>query len=66
MICEFNQRDDVLVDYVEGTLQPHLRKKFEAHYFICSECFTQLLRLEEIITLLRREGEIIFRNERSR
>lgn len=66
MICEFNQRDDVLVDYVEGTLQPHLRKKFEAHYFICPECFTQLQRLEEIIPLLRREGETLFRNERSR
>lgn len=66
MNCEFKQRDEVISDYVEGTLQPHVRKKFEAHYFLCRECFTQLQRLEQIIPFLRREGETIFRADHSR
>lgn len=66
MTCELNQRDDLIIGYVEGVLPLHLRKKFEAHYFLCSECFAQLQRMEQVISLMRREGEDIFRDDRGR
>lgn len=64
MTCELNQRDDLIIGYVEGVLKPQLRKEFEAHYFLCSECFTQLQRMEQIISLMRREARSIFPNDR--
>jgi len=65
MTCELNQRDDLIFGYVEGVLPPPVRKKFEAHYFLCSECFTQLQRMEQIIPFMRREAAV-FRDDRSR
>lgn len=64
MTCELNQRDELIIGYVEGVLKPQLQKEFEAHYFLCSECFTQLQRTEQIISLMRREAQSIFLNER--
>jgi hypothetical protein len=37
-----------------------MRKTFEAHYFVCADCFETLQSLEQIIWLLRRRGEFIF------
>ncbi len=62
MPCEFGQRDDIFIDYVEGALNRRIRKIFEAHYFVCADCFKTLQRLEQIIWLLRRRGQVIFRN----
>lgn len=60
MACEFRQRDDIFIDYVEEALNRRTRKTFEAHYFVCADCFKTLQRLEQIIWLLRHRGEIIF------
>ncbi len=60
MTCEFQNRDDIAIDYIEGRLQPSTRKKFEAHYFVCDECFKALQRIEQVLWLIRHRGESIF------
>jgi anti-sigma factor RsiW len=60
MTCEFSRRDDIIIDYVEGALPPYMRKKFEAHYFLCEQCFETLQAMERIILLMRRRSETIF------
>jgi len=60
MTCEFQNRDDIVNDYIEGRLQPSIRKKFEEHYFVCDECFKALQRMEQVLWLMRRRGDSIF------
>jgi len=63
MTCEFNQRDDVIVNYIEGALPPYMRKKFEEHYFLCNQCFETLQDMEQIVLQMRGQGEFIFREK---
>jgi len=60
MTCEFQNRDDIVMDYIEGGLKPSVRKRFEEHYFVCDECFNALQVMEQALWLMRRRGESIF------
>ncbi|MCG3120510.1 MAG: hypothetical protein ALAOOOJD_03251 [bacterium] len=60
MTCDLLQRDDNIIGYVQGSLKPSARKRFEEHYFICAECFQALQRLEQIVVVLRHYGAYIF------
>lgn len=62
MPCEFGPRDDIFIDYVDGALNRRICKQFEAHYFVCADCFKTLQRLEQIIWLLHHRGDVIFMN----
>jgi hypothetical protein len=60
MACKFQNHDNIVVDYIEERVQPSTRKKFEAHYFVCDECFKALQRMERVLWLMRHRGDSIF------
>lgn len=60
MFCDLPHRDDTISGYIEGSLKPGARKRFEEHYFICAECFQTLQRLEQIVAVLRHSSASIF------
>jgi tetratricopeptide (TPR) repeat protein len=64
MGCEYAERDDVIAEYVEGTLTGDAREAFEAHFFGCDRCFTQLQMTEKLIGAMEHHGEQIFADHR--
>ena len=60
MGCEYEERDEVIVDYVEGSLTGDAREAFEAHYFGCDRCFAQLQMTEKLIGTMLQHGEKVF------
>lgn len=41
----------LVTEYLEGTLDPHLRRRFDAHLATCPGCQTYLEQLHETIRL---------------
>jgi tetratricopeptide (TPR) repeat protein len=60
MDCEYATRDDVIVEYVEGSLGDDAREAFEAHYFGCDRCFAQLQMTEKLIGSMQKYGDEVF------
>jgi tetratricopeptide (TPR) repeat protein len=65
MDCKYADRDDVVVEYVEGTLTGDEREEFEAHFFGCDRCFAQLQMTEKLIGTMQTRGEEIFASFRN-
>ena len=45
---------EVITDYLEGTLGPDDRRRFEAHLAACPYCVTYLDQMREVIATLGR------------
>jgi len=60
MDCKYAENDDFIVDYVEGNLADDAREAFEAHYFGCDRCFTQLQMNEKLIGVMQERGDKVF------
>lgn len=60
MGCEYAERDEVIVEYVEGTLSGDAREAFEAHFFGCDRCFAQLQMTEKLVGAMEHHGEQVF------
>ena len=60
MGCEYAERDDVITEYVEGTLSGDAREAFEAHFFGCDRCFAQLQMTEKLVGAMEHHGEQVF------
>jgi tetratricopeptide (TPR) repeat protein len=65
MDCKYAERDDIVVEYVEGTLTGDAREEFEAHFFGCDRCFAQLQLTEKLIGTMQSRGEEIFESFRT-
>ena len=47
-----------LVDYLEGTLDPRLRRRFERHLARCPQCSAYLDQYRQTIALVKEDGEV--------
>ena len=45
---------EVITDYLEGTLDPDDRRRFEAHLAACPYCVTYLDQMQEVIAEMGR------------
>jgi tetratricopeptide (TPR) repeat protein len=60
MDCEYKGRDDVILEYVEGSLTGDEREAFETHYLGCDRCSAQLQMTEKLIGVMQEHGEQVF------
>lgn len=56
MKCNFNNREKFISGYLTGDLDEQDLLKFEEHYFLCEECFSELKAAEQAVSLIRNEG----------
>ena len=55
--CKF---ENLIDDYLFNRLSEEKKDEFEEHYFNCFSCFAKLQKRDELITVVKREGETIF------
>lgn len=55
--------EDLIDDYLLSKLPETNRGKFEEHYFNCSLCFEKLVEREELISVIKNKGYMIFQDE---
>lgn len=64
MKCDLKNRSELVSNYLNGDLSDVDAVEFEAHYFQCEECFSELKLAEEAISLIKKEGRILFKEEK--
>ncbi len=60
MKCEFNDRDAFIERYLRKELSGEERELFEKHFFSCEECLNDLEAAQDMMELVRDEGETLF------
>lgn len=60
MKCKLQNREQWIEDYVAGNLSAEAREHFDEHCFNCDACFNELRLREELIGLIRSEGQVLF------
>ncbi len=50
-------------DYLFDRLDDEKKKKFEEHYFNCTYCFEKMVERDELISLIKQKGDVIFQDE---
>lgn len=60
MKCDKRDREQAIDDYLSGSLSAKETEAFEEHFFNCDECFQDLKLREEIVDIIKEEGEIVF------
>jgi len=60
MTCKLKNRTQWIEDYLAGNLSAEAREQFDEHCFNCDACFNELRLREELIGLIKSEGQIIF------
>lgn len=55
--------EDLIDDYLLNRLSEAERGKFEEHYFNCSQCFEKIEERDEIISVIKNKGYMIFQDE---
>ena len=58
--CKF---DDFIDDYLLNKLKEEDKEKFEEHYFNCEQCFEKLTERNELLSVIKNQGQIIFQDE---
>lgn len=58
--CSFKDQID---DYLFNRLDGEAKEKFEEHYFNCSSCFEEMAERNELIAVVKSEGQTIFKDE---
>jgi hypothetical protein len=56
--CEY-----LIDDYLFDRLDDEKKKKFEEHYFNCPYCFEKMVERDELISLIKQKGDVIFQDE---
>lgn len=54
--------EDLIDDYLLGRLSPIEREGFEEHYFNCSHCFRKLQEKDAIISVIKSQGAVLFKD----
>ena len=58
--CKF----DVLIDnYLLNRLDEDKKKEFEEHYFSCPYCFEKMAERDELISVIKYKGDVIFQDQ---
>jgi hypothetical protein len=50
-------------DYLFDRLDDEKKKKFEEHYFNCHYCFEKMVERDELISIIKHKGDMIFQDE---
>ncbi len=58
--CNF---EDLIDDYLLNSLDEEKKKKFEEHYFNCPYCFQKMAERDEIISVIKYKGDMIFQDQ---
>lgn len=58
--CKF---EDQIDDYLLNRLSENKRDLFEEHYFNCPSCFNKIAERDEIISVIKNKGDVIFKEE---
>lgn len=58
--CKF---EDLIDDYLLNKLDEDNKKKFEEHYFNCPACFEKMVERDELISIIKDKGNMIFQDE---
>lgn len=61
--CEF---EDWIDDYLLNRLDEKKKEKFEEHYFNCLHCFERMEERNELISVVKNKGSMIFQEEHAR
>jgi len=57
-------KSEYLIDgYLLNRLDEEIKKKFEEHYFSCSYCFEKMAERDELISVIKNKGDMIFQDE---
>ncbi len=54
--------ESMIDDYLLNRLNNKNNEKFEKHYFNCSTCFERLTERDELISVIKQKGDVIFRD----
>jgi hypothetical protein len=57
------KREHLIDDYLFDRLDDEKKKKFEEHYFNCLYCFEKMVERDELISLIKQKGDMIFQDE---
>jgi hypothetical protein len=55
--------ENLIDDYLYNRLSEEKKEEFEEHYFNCFSCFSKLKERDELITVVKHEGETIFQDK---
>lgn len=58
--CKF---EDLIDNYLLNRLDEDKKKKFEEHYFNCPHCFEKIVERNELISVIKHKGDMIFQDE---
>lgn len=60
MPCTYRNRAETVLAYVRQELNPQAQEAFEAHYFVCEECASEVLFYEKAVLTMQGQGGIVF------
>jgi hypothetical protein len=55
--------EHLIDNYLFDRLDDEKKKKFEEHYFNCPYCFEKMVERDELISLIKQKGDVIFQDE---
>jgi len=58
--CTSDNRNEIIDNYINGTLSDQKRQEFEEHFFLCDICFRELQVRQEMAAVLKHEGTAVF------
>jgi hypothetical protein len=58
--CKF---EDLIDNYLLNRLDEEKKKNFEEHYFNCPYCFEKMVERDELISVIKYKGDMIFQDE---
>ena len=58
--CKF---EDLIDSYLLNRLDEDKKKKFEEHYFNCPYCFEKTVERDELISVIKYKGDMIFQDQ---
>ena len=59
-MCE---SEHLIDDYLFDRLDDEKKKKFEEHYFNCHYCFEKMVERDELVSIIKQKGDMIFQDE---
>lgn len=62
MKCKIPNRGAIIENYLDGNLSEVETEKFEEHFLGCEVCFDEIKFKQELINLIKEEGDVLFKD----